>query len=104
MLIMLILNFAKLKKGYIKAKNINNYETFIYEGIAAAAKLLDLNKTYLGRIINKIINEKTYKGYEWSILPVSQWGSWADSSVPFEQPNITAVNIYNAQYASCIIQ
>lgn len=91
---------SSTKKGYIKARNLDTDEICIYEGVAAAAKLLDLNKTNLGRIINKIINEKKYKGYEWRILPVSEWGSWADSNIPFEQPNITSVNIYNAQYAS----
>ena len=89
---------SSTKKGYIKVKNLNTNETFIYEGVDAAATLLNLNKIYLGRIINMIIIEKKYKGYEWSILPVSEWGSWADSNIPFEESNIISKNIYNAQY------
>ena len=68
-------NAESTNKGYIKAIDVNSNEVLIFESTTAAAKNLGLNRRTLSEFVK---NMTVYKGYQWSILPASELGTWGD--------------------------
>ena len=68
-------NVESSTRGYVKAVDTNG-NIHVYDSITAAAKILDLNRRSLSDFVDQ---NKVYKGFIWSFLPASEWGTWSNN-------------------------
>lgn len=58
---------------YIRGQPLNGDDAEIYEGVTAAATVLDCDRRALNQAV---LTESEYLGRRWHTLPYNEWGTW----------------------------